>query len=63
MDKYAGHSSLAEMVSTHIEVWRDQLKNRLEYLQSIGADDFSYVQHELKALDAIEKACELDRGL
>ncbi len=57
---YKGHATLAEMVSGHIEVWRDALKHRL--IDSDSADKL-YIEHELKALEEIEKACEVEMGL
>src|ERR1700682_352355 len=48
-----GHPSLADMISTHIHIWREALAHMLltkEY-------DSTYVEHEQKALDDIEKAC------
>lgn len=53
MDKnlFKGHSSLAEMVSTHIENWR----TCLEMVASFDEEP-SYYQHELKALADIEAA-------
>lgn len=57
---YKGHSSLADMVSTHIHNWRDALRiahenaNPPDHIE--GTDDKSYWEHELKALDDIENA-------
>lgn len=59
---YKGHSSLAEMINTHIHNCRDALKIARENSPVIGSDDRSYWEHELKALDDIENAVkqELD---
>lgn len=51
---YQGHSSLADMVSTHIDNWRYALKT-LQKCQ-LSEADVSYFQHELKALADIEAA-------
>lgn len=66
--RYAGHASLAEMVEGHIDVWRDGLKLRLDraYNNLHGEEwtnEKSYIEHEMRALDAIEKAVEKDLGL
>lgn len=56
---YKGHKNLAEMVSTHISVWRSAL-NSLKEEAILGAflecDDSAYYEHELKALNDIEAA-------
>lgn len=51
---FKGHSSLAEMVSTHVSVWRSAL------LRANEADTHSddYYQHELNALADIDAACK-----
>lgn len=54
---YCGHKSLADMIIAHIEVWRDALKAKRS-LTAMSQDDFTYIEHEMKALDDIEKACE-----
>lgn len=54
---FRGHSSLAEMISTHIQAWRDALKT-----QMIDQRDTAFLKHELKALEEIEKACKIERG-
>jgi hypothetical protein len=53
--RYDGHDSLADMVLTHIESWRNAIKTARD------ATDSAYWDHELRALDKIEKACELDK--
>ncbi len=57
---YKGHKSLADMVSTHIDVWREALTAMHE--ESTMPCDMSYYRHELKALADIEAAikAELD---
>jgi len=50
-DIYAGHDNLAEMIKGHIGNWRDALNH-----QKIDQHDTSYLDHELSALDQIEKA-------
>lgn len=56
MDKslFKGHTSLAEMVSTHIENWRLAL-TALKGCQ-VSSGDCAYLEHELKALREIEAA-------
>ncbi len=49
---YKGHNSLAEMVSTHIHVWRDLLQDERDR----NFEESSYYEHELKALAEIEAA-------
>lgn len=51
-----GHSSLAEMVSTHIHTWREALGA----LFLNKAYDRSYIEYEQKALAAIENACKVE---
>ena len=55
---YKGHKSLADMVSTHIDVWRALLQD--EHDRNYSESD--YYKHELKALADIEAAinAELD---
>ncbi|WKV24541.1 hypothetical protein [Escherichia phage vB_EcoS_PJ16] len=57
---YKGHSNLADMISTHIENWRDALKIAREHANPPdiveGTDDRLYWDHEIKALDDIENA-------
>jgi hypothetical protein len=43
------------MISTHIEAWRNAIKTARD------ATDSAYWDHELRALDKIEKAVELDK--
>ncbi|HEX7909148.1 MAG TPA: hypothetical protein VF534_13825 [Paraburkholderia sp.] len=50
-----GHKSPAEMVSTHIHVWREALA----HLLTNPSYDRAYVEHEQKALADIENACEV----
>ena len=61
-----GHNSLADMVSTHIEVWRDGLKLRREqaYDKLHGTEyesAIAFIDHEMQALNDIEKACEVEK--
>jgi hypothetical protein len=51
-----GHISLAEMVSTHVHMWREALGALLLN----KAYDRSYVEHEQKALADIENACKVE---
>lgn len=56
-DIYKGHESLADMVSTHIENWREALtKMKINSFD----DDKGYWEHELKALKDIENAVNYD---
>lgn len=55
---YKGHKNLAEMVSTHIHVYRDLLQKQRD-------EDFEnhlYYEHELKALSDIENAVKQELG-
>ncbi len=69
--QFGGHASLAEMVSTHIGVWRTLLTQARAAVPgdfSIGADgcpaspeaDQGYFDHELQALADIEEACRAE---
>lgn len=55
---YKGHKNLADMVSTHIDVWRNLLQDEHDRNYS----EMGYYKHELKALADIEAAinAELD---
>ncbi|HBO5516223.1 TPA: hypothetical protein L4559_005151 [Pseudomonas aeruginosa] len=53
-----GHNSIADMVSTHIAVWREALTDTL--MLKGDPDDRSFIEHELKALDDIEAALEFE---
>ncbi len=55
---YKGHSTLAEMISTHIHVWRDLLQDAKEN----NFEERDYYEHELKALREIEEAVLVDLG-
>ncbi|HDR9086276.1 TPA: hypothetical protein QDB10_002167 [Burkholderia vietnamiensis] len=55
-DHLKGHTSLAEMVSTHIGVFREALSHML----TNEAYDRAYVEHELKALADIDAACKTE---
>lgn len=55
-EKYLGHASLAEMVSTHINGWRDLLESEC----ARNNRERPYIDHELKALADIERAVNLD---
>jgi hypothetical protein len=65
VDPLKGHMSLAEMVSGHIGVWRDLLKEAKEKAPSptFDMDDRSYYQHELNALADIEAACAVHANM
>lgn len=52
---YKGHDSLAEMVVGHIKNYRSALKFQRGHAKD--ADDRSWFDHELSALDDIEAAC------
>lgn len=54
---FDGHDSLHDMISTHIEAWRDAIK------MARNGTDSAYWDHELRALEKIEKACERLKGL
>lgn len=56
--RYKGHNSLAEMVSTHTDKWRDGLILLRE--KSENADDKAYYDHELSALEDIEHSVSAD---
>lgn len=53
---YKGHKNLADMVSTHTDVWRGLL------LDTINRNDINsdYYKHELKALTDIEDAIKME---
>lgn len=51
-----GHKSLAEMVSTHIDIWREALAALLLN----NGYDHTHVEHELKALADIDNACKVE---
>ena len=53
-----GHRNLAEMVQGHILHWRKALKFWKFSADGVSADDVSFAEHELKALDDIEAACK-----
>lgn len=59
-----GHTSLAEMVSTHVDVYRNLLKKALADAPppTHDTDDASYYRHELHALVDIEAACMIEMG-
>jgi hypothetical protein len=57
-DHLKGHISFADMVSTHIAVWREALTDTL--MLKGDPDDRSFIEHELKALDDIEAALEVE---
>lgn len=57
---YKGHKNLADMVSTHIDVWREALTAMHE--ESTMPCDMSYYAHELKALSEIEAAIKAELG-
>lgn len=52
------HPSLADMVSPHIERWREALNDQL--MIKAAPDDVDFVKHELKALGEIEQACAFE---
>jgi hypothetical protein len=54
-----GHKSLAEMVSTHIHIYREGLG----LMAMNDGYDQTYVQHEVKALEDIKKACDVEQSL
>jgi len=54
-DIYSGHGSLADMVSTHLHVWRGALQDAME-----NESEKSFIEHELKALDDIEAAVKYE---
>lgn len=56
------HTSFADMVSPHIERWREAMTDQL--MIKAAPDDVAFVKHELKALVEIEQACafELNRA-
>jgi hypothetical protein len=56
-EHYKGHASLADMVRTHIDEWREALA----HMKVNPAYDKAYIDHELKALAEIENACNVDR--
>lgn len=51
---YKGHKNLADMISTHIHVYRDLLQKHRDE----DFENHEYYEHELKALADIEKAVE-----
>lgn len=53
-----GHKSLAEMVSTHIHIWREGLG----LMAMNDGYDQTYVAHEQRALADIEAACKAEMG-
>lgn len=55
-----GHASLADMVSAHIAVYRELLLKALRETRD-DADNTSYLRHELRALDDIEAACNIEK--
>lgn len=55
-----GHISFADMVSTHIAAWREALTDTL--MLKGDPDDRNFIEHELKALDDIEAALEIELG-
>lgn len=57
---YGGHSSLADMVRTHINVWRGLLQ---EVVDDASLGSASYWKHELKVLAEIDEACMIDAGV
>lgn len=65
-DHFKGHDSLADMISTHIGVWRRLIEEardasaEFEHNEhgSLPGSDRSYYEHELRALAEIEIACE-----
>lgn len=62
---YKGHNSLAEMISTHIHVWRsalESLKDEAIPGAFLETDDSAYYEHELKALAEIEAAVNAELG-
>lgn len=54
--RYCGHDSLADMVSTHIHVWRTLLQDEIE----INESETPFINHELNALADIEGAIKFD---
>ena len=56
-DIYAGHPTLASMVSTHIHVWKSLLD---EAELQVGGQNPGYFNHELSALEAIENAVQFE---
>lgn len=54
--RYCGHDSLADMVSTHIHVWRTLLQDEIERNES----ETPFINHELNALADIEGAIKFD---
>ncbi|SOC21499.1 hypothetical protein [Thalassospira xiamenensis] len=61
-DHLKGHKSLAEMVSAHINVYRDLLQDALKKAPAPthDMDDAAYLRHELEALADIEAACAVE---
>jgi len=60
-DHLKGHTSLAEMVSTHINTWQKLLEKAHEKAQREKDEDganSSYYTHELQALQDIKVACD-----
>lgn len=58
---YAGHPSIGSMVKGHIEHWRAGLKLQLANVyDKLSGEEYiaakTFLEHELKALDEIEKA-------
>ena len=58
-DTYAGHDSLAAMISGHVHVWRDMLTKVLD-TGLIGDQYGPFIEHELKALAEIEAAVKAE---
>ncbi|HGM7876958.1 TPA: hypothetical protein ACKQHR_001553 [Pseudomonas aeruginosa] len=53
-----GHSSFADMVSTHIGAWREALVDSL--MIKGDTDDRSAIEHEIQSLDDIAAALEVE---
>jgi hypothetical protein len=56
--RYAGHESVVEMIDGHTLHWRGLLEHAISH--SVSPVDSSFWTHELKALDAIIVAVNLD---
>lgn len=54
---YKGHSNLADMISTHIHIYRDLLQKQRDE----DFENHEYWEHELKALADIEHAVNQEK--
>lgn len=53
-----GHSSLAEMVDTHVIGWERFFIEVEQQAENAGAEDADYYSHEIKALREVGHACK-----